>query len=154
MGNRSGEGWGPQRRQKGTAAEKESSGDRSPSPLRGSADKGRGEEVRIFPWRGRRRAPRHAHPYKPWTSHAGPLTWLPVPADGPSTISDVYTNLRVNTCGSIVGSQALRFTAGNDTVIEFNGFLWTKPDCDPAPPAIFTQPPGTVVTATTTIGSQ
>jgi len=31
--------------------------------------------------------------------------------------------------------------AGNTTVIETQGFLWTKPSCDPAPPAIFTLPP-------------
>ncbi len=95
------------------------------------------------------------HPFKPWTSYAGTLTWLPVPADNGNTISDVYSNLRVNTCGSVVGSQALEFKAGNVTVIAFNGFLWTKPSCDPAPPAIFTLPPGTVtvtVTAPAPIG--
>jgi len=88
------------------------------------------------------------HPFKPWTAYAGTVTWLPVPADNGNTISDVFSHLRVNTCGSIVGTQDLKFTAGNNTVIETQGFLWTKAGCDPAPPAIFTLPPGTV-TATT-----
>jgi hypothetical protein len=92
-----------------------------------------------------------AHPFKPWTVRAGAEEWLPVPADNGNTISDVFSDLHVNTCGSIVGTQALEFMSGNATVFDTSGFLWTKPTCDPAPPAIYYLPPGSVVaTASTT----
>ena len=90
------------------------------------------------------------HPNKPWTAQAGTVTWLPVPADNGNTISDVFSHLRVNTCGSIVGTQDLQFMVGSTRVLETQGFLWTKPSCDPAPPAIFTLPPGTVTATTST----
>jgi len=90
------------------------------------------------------------HPNKPWTIHGGALEWLPVPADNANTISDVFSNVRVNTCGSIVASQALEFKAANATVFDSNGFLWTKPACDPPPPAFYYFPPGSVAVTTAT----
>ena len=64
-----------------------------------------------------------------WTLFRGALTTLPFPAPSGSA-SAAFSNLHVNDCGSIVGTELVTSTFQGSTVIEFNGFLWTKPGCD------------------------
>jgi hypothetical protein len=60
------------------------------------------------------------NPHQPWTYMNGSATWLPLP-----NLANTYVlrNLRVNRCGSIIGTQIL----DDGTSV---GLLWTKLTCD------------------------
>ena len=60
------------------------------------------------------------NPHQPWTYLSGSPAWLPLPN---LANTFVIRNLRVNRCGSIVGTQILT----NGTSV---GLLWTKLTCD------------------------
>jgi hypothetical protein len=60
------------------------------------------------------------NPGRPWTTFAGETLWLPVPDERETARVD---GLRVNACGSIVGTQH----RANGTRV---GLLWTKFHCD------------------------
>jgi hypothetical protein len=60
-------------------------------------------------------------PHQPWTHRNGVTTFLPVPN---AANTDNVLNLRVNSCGSIIGQQV--FTTGNWV----GGVLWTRIQCD------------------------
>jgi hypothetical protein len=66
-------------------------------------------------------------PGRPWTTFDGGTTWLPVPNERET---DRVVDLRVNACGSIVGTQRL---VGGGRV----GLLWTKFQCDLIAPSPF-----------------
>ena len=61
------------------------------------------------------------NPHQPWTTlNSGATTWLPVPN---ANLSDNVSDLHVNACGSIVGTQT--FTSGG-----LRGLLYSKTRCD------------------------
>lgn len=75
------------------------------------------------------------NPHRPWTVYQGSTTWLPIPN---AAITDNVSGLRVNACGSIVGTQV--FTDGSQ-----QGLIWTKSlTCDNA---------GLVLDPGTTVGT-
>ena len=56
------------------------------------------------------------NPHRPWTTIDGSTTWLPVPN---AALTDNVAGLRVNACGSIVGTQI--FTNGSQ-----QGLIWRR----------------------------
>ena len=60
------------------------------------------------------------NPHRPWTHFDGATVWLPVPD---AAFNDSVEGLRVNSCGTIIGTQYL--TTGTQ-----RGLLWSKPLCD------------------------
>jgi hypothetical protein len=90
---------------------------------------------------GPRRFVGHRHPFygpldyrgRPFTYFAGTLTLLPTPPPPPDLQSYVE-DLRVNACGSIIGTQRFADVVTPSAVPPV-GLLWTKSRCDLVAPA-------------------